>query len=121
MFGFLHLLGRHLTTILLIGAFVSLGFAHKEIPAPMSPELRAYVAAGGSIDDICGADHNPDHEQALNCEACRIADAVAILREGKQVASLELEITQSWRFIAKRNSERQELDPAHLTRGPPHV
>jgi len=121
MLGFLHLLGRQLVTLSLIGAFVLLGFAHDDIPTPLSPELRAFIAAGGSIDDICGGEHDPEHEEALGCEACRIADSFAILRDCKQAAPVELDITQSWRFIAKRISESQELDPARLTRGPPHV
>jgi hypothetical protein len=121
MLGLLHFLGRQLTTISLICAFVSLGFAHKGIPTPMTPELAAYVAAGGSISDICGSDHQPEHGQALDCEACRITDNFATLQGCKLIASVELESVQTWRFVAKRLSEKQRLDPARLTRAPPYV
>jgi len=121
MFDVLHPLGRLLTMISLIVAFSSLGFAHKSIPKPMSPELAAYVAAGGSISDICGGDHDSEHEQHIDCEACRIADSFVILQGCNQKASGELGIIQTWRFIAKRLSQNQGLDPARLTRAPPYA
>lgn len=121
MLGLLHFLGRQLTTISLICAFVSLGFAHKDIPTPMAPELAAFVAAGGSISDICGGDHEPEHGEAVDCEACRITDTFAILHGVRLVASVRLERVQTWRFVAKRLSEKQRLDPARLTRAPPFV
>ena len=121
MLGLIHLLGRHLVTISLISAFVSLGFAHKDVPTPMSPELAAYLAAGGSLADICSGDHEPEHEQPIDCEACRIADSIVTMHGGKQVAPAELGVVQNWRFIAKRLSQSQGLDPARLTRAPPYV
>ena len=87
----------------------------------MSPELVAYVAAGGSISDICGDDHDSEHEQHIDCEACRIADSFVILQGCKQGASGELAITQAWRFIAKRLSQSLGLDPARLSRAPPYA
>ena len=121
MLGLIHLLGRHLVTISLICTFALLGFAHKNTPTPVSPELAAFLAAGGSISDICNGDHEPEHEQSVDCEACRIADSFAILRGCKQVAPAELDVVQNWRFIAKRLSQSQGLDPARLTRAPPYV
>ena len=121
MFGLGLLLGRQLVTISLICTFALLGFAHKNTPTPVSPELAAFLAAGGSISDICNDDHEPEHEQSVDCEACRIADSFAILRGCKQVAPAELDVVQNWRFIAKRLSQSQGLDPARLTRAPPYV
>ncbi|MEP5761169.1 MAG: hypothetical protein ABJ327_18005 [Litoreibacter sp.] len=121
MFGALRLFGRRLTTICLICTFMSFGFVHKNIQPPMVPELAAYVAAGGSIFDICGGDHQPGHEDAVDCEACRVADNLTMLQGCDRIASVELERIQTWRFIAKRLAESQGLDPARLTRAPPYV
>ena len=121
MFGVLHLFGRHLVTISLIYAFVSLGFAHKNVPTPMSEELAAYLAVGGSISDICSGDHEPQQKHSIDCEACRIADSFVILQGCKQPVSVELKSVQVWRFIAKRLSQSEGLDPARLTRAPPYV
>jgi hypothetical protein len=119
MFDALKFFGRLLTAISLTFAFFALGFAHNSIPRPMSPELAAYVASGGSISDICGGDHDSEHEQHIDCDACRIADSFVILQGCKQAASGELEIIQTWRFVAKRLSQSQGLDPARLSRAPP--
>lgn len=121
MLGVLHHLSRQLTTIILVCAFVLLGFAHKNIQPPLTPELVAYVAAGGSISDICGGDHQSEHEDATNCEACRIGDCLMMMQGSDHIASVELERIQTWRFIAKRLAESQGLDPARLTRAPPYV
>lgn len=121
MFDVLHLLGRLLTTISLIFAFFSFGFAHNSVPKPMSPELAAYVAAGGSISDICGGNHDSEHEQQIDCEACRITDSFVILRGCKHETPRELGIIQTWHFIAIRLSQSQGLDPARLTRAPPYA
>ena len=121
MLGLLHFLGRLLTTLSLIFAFVSLGFAHEDIPTPMTPELAAFVAAGGSISDICRGDHTPQHGQAVDCEACRITENFAILQGYPLVAPVRLERVQTWRFVAQRLSGEQSLDSARLTRAPPYV
>ena len=121
MFGLVHLFGRQLMTILVIYAIVSLGFAHKTVPTPISAELAAYLAAGGSLSDICGEDHEPGHEYEIDCEACRIADHFAIFQGCKPVVSGDLVVVQKWRFIAKRLSQSQGLDPPRLTRAPPYA
>ncbi|MEO9648494.1 MAG: hypothetical protein ABJ360_14455 [Roseobacter sp.] len=87
----------------------------------MAPELAAYVAAGGSISDICGGENDSEHEQHIDCEACRIADSFVILQGCKQDMLGELGRVQTWSFIAKRLSQSQGLDPARLSRAPPYV
>ena len=112
---------RPLALIALLFAFLTLGFAHKNIPSQMTPELAAYVAAGGSLFDLCGTDQLPEDGQTVECEACRIADSFALLRGCKQVMPVELERVEAWRFVAKTLAESQGLDPARLTRAPPYV
>ena len=121
MLGLVHLLGRQLVAIFLICAFASLGFTHKNVPTPMSADLAAYLAAGGSISDICGGGHDPEHEQTIDCEVCRIADNFVISHGCTQAVSVELVTVQNWRFIAKRLVQSQGLDPARLTRAPPYA
>ena len=121
MLRVMHLFIRQLTTISLIAAFISLGFAHKNMKPVMTPELVAYVAAGGSIADICGGDQYPDRTNTVNCEACRIADSLTVTQTCDPVATIDLERIQRWRFISKRLAQSQGLDPARLTRAPPYV
>lgn len=110
-----------MVTISLIIAFVTLGFAHKSISTQLAPELAAYVAAGGSLDDLCGGDQLPGHAASVSCEACRIADSFAIFQDCKLSASAEQVRVRTWRFVAKRLLETQDLDPARLTRAPPYA
>lgn len=113
--------GRLLTLIVLIFAVLSLGFGHKRGPTEMTPEMAAYVAAGGSIFDLCGGNELPHEGQIMDCEACRIADNLVTLQACEPAAFAELAQVQAWRFIAKHLSESQGLDPARLTRAPPYV
>lgn len=121
MLRVLYLFTRQLTTISLIAAFISLGFAHKNMQPVMTPDLVAFVAAGGSVADICGGDQYPAHTGTVNCEACRIADNLTVTQICDPVATIDLERIQRWRFIAKRLAQSQGLDPARLTRAPPYV
>lgn len=113
--------GRFLTLIVLIFAVLSLGFGHKSGPAEMTPEMAAYVAAGGSIFDLCGGNGLPQDGQTMDCEACRIADNLVTLQACDPAGFVELGQVQAWRFVAKQLSESQGLDPARLTRAPPYV
>lgn len=115
------ILVRSLALIALLFAFLTQGFAHKNIPSQMTPEWAAYVAAGGSLFDLCGADQAPEDGQSVECEACRIADSFAILRGCKQVMPITSERVVAWRFVAKTLAESQGLDPARLTRAPPYA
>ena len=117
----IQIIGRMFTTITLICAFITLGFAHKDIPTPMTAELAAFIAVGGSMSDICADDHQPEHGQAVHCEACRIADDFVIFQTCTHTAFAELENVQIWAFIAKHLSQSQGLDPTRLTRAPTYV
>ena len=87
----------------------------------MTAELAAFVAVGGSMSDICADGHQPEHEQAVHCEACRITDDFVIFQSCTHTASAELENVQIWAFIAEHLSQSQGLDPTRLTRAPPYV
>jgi len=101
-------------------ALTMIGFAHRAAPTAMTPELEAYVAAGGVLSDICGTFDGEGVPVAFDCEACRITDNVIHSRM-YGIAPAELTETLALAFVAKRIAERKELDPARLTRAPPQV
>ncbi len=101
-------------------ALISIGFAHRAAPTGITPELVAYVAAGGELSDICGIADGENLPVGLDCEACRLADNIVQSRIGC-LAHTELAETLVLAFVAKRISERNDLDPARLTRAPPQA
>lgn len=101
-------------------ALTSVGFAHRLAPTGITPELAAYVAAGGQLSDICGAADGDNKTVASDCEACRLTDNIEQPRIGFSVHT-ELAETLVLAFVAKRISERNDLDPARLTRAPPQA
>ena len=102
-------------------ALTAVGFAHRAALTGMTPELAAYVAAGGELSDICGiADGEENTPIALDCEACRLTDNAVQPIIGC-VVHIELEETLVLAVVAKRISERNDLDPARLTRAPPRA
>ncbi|MEP2781886.1 MAG: hypothetical protein ABJO67_20835 [Pseudoruegeria sp.] len=64
--------------IALICAMASFGFAHRLVAEPVDSDMRAYIAAGGSLEDICGFTDAPSHQAAQSCEACRLVDAAVL-------------------------------------------
>lgn len=101
-------------------ALTSVGFAHRVAPTGMTPELAAYVAAGGQLSDICGIADGENTPGALDCEACRLTDNTVHPVFGC-VVHTELVETLVLVVVAKRISERNELDPARMTRAPPQA
>lgn len=101
-------------------ALTSVGFAHRLAPTGITPELAAYVAAGGQLSDICGIADGENTPLAYDCEACRLTDNIAQPGVGCTV-HIELAETLALAFVAKRISERNDLDPARLTRAPPQA
>lgn len=67
-------------------ALAAVGFGHRgEGGRMMDPAYAAFVAAGGSAQDLCDghvadgvdSDHSK-HETMQGCEACRLVDAVLV-------------------------------------------
>ena len=56
--------------VLLAWAAAVLAGAVAPAAAPLDPRLAAFVAAGGSLDDICGGHHGGRGEP--HCDACRL-------------------------------------------------
>lgn len=98
-------------------ALVSVGFAHRN----MQPELAAYLAAGGSLDDICGSMGGDDIAPSSDCEACRLSDSLIHLPVCDHRIITTTDATFVFGFVAKRLIQSQGLDPARLTRAPPQA
>ncbi len=67
-----------LVVVALFVAMAGTGFAHRFAAEDMTPQLRAYLEAGGSLSDLC-IDHDmPSHEASTSCDACRLVHSVAL-------------------------------------------
>lgn len=63
---------RGLVVILvLLAGFLAAGLAHRAPWPPVGPDLAAFLAAGGSADDLCGGGVHAER----HCEACRLVAA----------------------------------------------
>jgi len=100
-------------------ALISVGFAHRSAQAEPSPELADFLAMGGSLADRCGLPTGEGPSPLFECEACRIADNLTPLPGCEWPASVELQKTRTFAFVAKRLAQSRGLDPARLTRAPP--
>jgi hypothetical protein len=110
-----------LTSFALIVAMAASGFAHTGSRAALTPELMAYVAAGGSLADICGAPIEQDGAQGQKCEACRLMGAAILPRTCHGIPVVLSDQTRKFAFVAKRLHHARPLDPSHLTRAPPQA
>ena len=101
-------------------ALTSVGFAHRVAPTGITPELAAYIAAGGQLSDLCGIADGENTPVASDCEACRLTDNTVQSRIGCAVHT-ELAGTLVLAVVAQSILERNDLDPARLTRAPPQA
>lgn len=60
-------------------ALTAVSFAHRDMTLP-DADYAAYLAAGGSVEDICADGHAPDRHDvgATACEACRLVAAMTL-------------------------------------------
>lgn len=107
----------------LVCAMVATGFAHKSPNSytNLTPELARYVAAGGALGDICGPADEQDGAQNQSCETCRLTGAALIPPFAPCARPVTTDRAQRFAFVAKRLHETRALDPARLTRAPPHA
>lgn len=67
MRGLSQILLRHAVFALAVLALLSVPFAHRAGAAPVTPEMRQFIAMGGSLSDICG---DSVGHIAGGCESC---------------------------------------------------
>jgi hypothetical protein len=110
-----------LTILALILAMAASGFAHAGARPTLSPDLAAYVAAGGSFADICGTSGEQDSRLGQKCEACLLIGAALLPRSCHGVPLTLSEQTRILIFVAKRLHNTRQLDSARLARAPPQA
>ncbi|WP_281991180.1 hypothetical protein [Sulfitobacter geojensis] len=105
----------------LILAVALSGFAHRGGQAALSPDLAAYVAAGGALADLCGGPGEQEGGPSQKCEACRQIGAAVIPHSVRCAPAILNGETRTLTFVAKRLHHARPLDPAQLTRAPPQA
>lgn len=110
---------RFLVSLSLLFAMATIGFAHTGFSKIPTPEMAAYLAAGGSLTDICGGAEDQDGTSRQTCEACLLLSA-ALMPHNTLGRALDLsEKTRILSFVAKLLLQSQGLDSARLSRAPP--
>ena len=61
----------------LMMALATSSFAHRFAAEQIDDSLRDYLAAGGSLTDLCAA-LDADGHSGQSCDACRLVDAAAL-------------------------------------------
>lgn len=108
-----------LITLTLVCGLVSSSFAHTGFRVIPSPEIAAYLAAGGVLADICGNASDQDGTAPQKCEACRLIETVfSSSNDVCMIITLSAEM-QAQTFVAKRLRQTLALDAARLSRAPP--
>lgn len=75
------LVSRLILVIALSVAMTAVGFAHRAPERGPDPDYLAYLAAGGSADDLCDSDAQNGgggHDIASGCEACRLVASMVL-------------------------------------------
>lgn len=86
----------------------------------MTPDLARYVAAGGSLADLC-TDVEDTHELAdHSCEACRLLDAFSHAPKRARLNE-PLPQAQAMAFVATERLRQGPDARAYPTRGPPQA
>ena len=66
-------------TLLLVLALASLPFAHRATAqVQQDPAFIAFIQAGGTLSDLCDGTLEGQNHAALDCEACRIVNALIL-------------------------------------------
>ncbi len=111
--------GNILATFAVMIALALSGFAHQGAGATTAPGYAAYVAAGGSIADLCGDTSGSPKSIGAKCEACRLIGA-AIVPCAATGLALHLSDPVSVGYIVPRLSVHPgRSDPSHPARAPP--
>ncbi|WP_156788494.1 hypothetical protein [Roseobacter sp. CCS2] len=113
-------LTRLLVVFAVAVAMTGSGFAHRVAPADMDESLLAYVAAGGTLDDLCGQG-GVGAGGGETCDACRLVDGAAVPTSHATVLS-EIDATVvDAPVVASVAPIGQVANPACPVRAPPVV
>ncbi|WP_390910444.1 hypothetical protein [Pseudosulfitobacter sp. SM2401] len=112
---------RLITPFALMIAMTVSGFVHTGARPDISPELAAYVAAGGSLADICGGSGEQDGARGVKCDACLRFGAAVLPHTCHSAPVILSDQTRRLSFVAKRILYTRPLDPTCLARAPPQA
>ena len=77
-----HGIWNRAVSVLCALALILLAFAHRPVasdPRLSDPQFAAFLALGGSLDDLCmPGDDSKDHAAHADCPACTIAKSMAL-------------------------------------------
>lgn len=113
-------IGRFATVLALTLALVVTGFAHRAAARPLTPELTAYVAAGGSLADLCGVDQE-DASSATPCPACHLIGATLIPDSTLDLLLVLRGPIRQPHPAPQQHSHLRPADRARHSRAPPHA
>jgi hypothetical protein len=109
-----------LVVLALLCAMASSGFAHRFVGQPVDPALAAYIAAGGSLDDICGhAGGTTHHQSTQTCDACRLVTAAVLTDHEPDFTTPFGTISSVALFVSPLSLRAAPLDTSRTARGPP--
>lgn len=117
----LFILSRLMVVAALLVALTGSAVAHRTQGPPATADLLAYVAAGGSLDDLCGGDDGSSGVGMAGCDACRLVDTAALptaTGTGVSVASFSATSAVPAPHVV---SPACAPDPSHPVRAPPVV
>ncbi len=101
-------------------AMAGSGFAHRTAPPPRDNDLRAYLAAGGTLADVCG-DFAPGDHAGGPCDACRLVKSAIV----PVIASAAIAVLGAARPLYTVPKvplyHPSDADPARMVRAPPTV
>lgn len=117
----LRTLFRLMIVVSLFAAITTVGFAHKTSVSDIDPDLLAYVAAGGALEDICGASDDAPHGMTRSCDACRLVDTADCPPHSAALRHAAMVHTRQLQHVAQLRHHAKPLDAAQQTRAPPHA
>lgn len=62
----------------LLVAMAGTGFAHRVIGQDADESLLSYLAAGGTLAELCGQTDQGSHGGGQSCDACRLVDSLVV-------------------------------------------
>ena len=111
---------RLLLVFALFGALASASFSHRIHTQPLTPELQAYMLAGGSLSDICGdVENGSEHAISQTCEFCLLVSSSALLGAETQCLANSLSFQAQPKVFDQFEIHPFKLDQSRTARGPP--
>ena len=99
----------------------SSGFAHRVAPIAVDESLTAYLAAGGSLSELCVDTGEDGAAVAQSCDACRLVDSVALPVAASGCADAGRRVLATLGGFDTSAPAPAVFDPARPARAPPVV